>query len=160
MRARVLVADSNEFTARQAAFMLRRLGCHDVRGVHDDEAARRVLEKGRFDLLLVDDGLRSAGGVGLTRWLRAAKTNPNRAAPVILVLGAPTRAQVEQARDGGATEILRKPFSVGELGVHLKSALQRPRRFVVSESYVGPDRRRIARGDVATERRQRVEIDA
>ena len=50
--------------------------------------------------------------------------------------------RVIEARDAGVTEFLAKPISPKSLYTRVHSIVTRPREFVRTKSYFGPDRRR------------------
>jgi hypothetical protein len=52
------------------------------------------------------------------------------------------KSRVEVARDAGVTEFCTKPVTAAEMVRKVASVIDRPRPFVRSESYFGPDRRR------------------
>jgi DNA-binding response OmpR family regulator len=75
--------------------------------------------------------------------------------PIIMLTGKAERADVEAARDVGVTEFLVKPFSAKSLYERLVLVIENPRSFIISQTYVGPERRR--RTDIppnGNERRQ------
>ena len=84
-------------------------------------------------------------GMMLLRWVRRHKESPNRFIPFVMVTGYPDREKVREARSMGATEMLAKPFSVVNLVQRLLQVVNRPRKFVHTAKYFGPDRRRKAR---------------
>jgi DNA-binding response OmpR family regulator len=49
--------------------------------------------------------------------------------------------RVIKARDSGISEYLVKPFSADSLSVRIMRVIEKPRPFVVSDAYKGPDRR-------------------
>jgi DNA-binding response OmpR family regulator len=49
---------------------------------------------------------------------------------------------IAEARDAGVTEVIGKPFTAKALYSRIDGAIQRPRPFVRSETFFGPDRRR------------------
>jgi DNA-binding response OmpR family regulator len=59
-----------------------------------------------------------------------------------MVTGYADRDKVAAARDMGVTEMLAKPFSVTSLAQRLLQVIDRPRQFVHTHDYFGPDRRR------------------
>ncbi len=56
--------------------------------------------------------------------------------------GFSERRRVFQARDSGVTEFLVKPFNARDLYRRISQIIERPRQFVRSEDFFGPDRRR------------------
>jgi DNA-binding response OmpR family regulator len=62
--------------------------------------------------------------------------------PIIMVTGHGERHYIETARDAGITELLRKPVSPRDLYARIVEVVERPRAFVKSQIFIGPDRRR------------------
>jgi CheY-like chemotaxis protein len=62
--------------------------------------------------------------------------------PVIIVTGRRSEADVQMARKAGVNEFVIKPFTPAGLLSRIQLVLLKPRPFVVSEDYIGPDRRR------------------
>src|SRR5690606_21328283 len=81
-------------------------------------------------------------GIEFTDEIRNNAQSPNRMAPVILVTGYSALTRVAQARDVGVTEFLVKPFSANDLAKRLAYVINKPRDFIDSAQYFGPDRRR------------------
>jgi two-component system chemotaxis response regulator CheY len=57
------------------------------------------------------------------------------------------------ARDAGANEFMAKPFSVKGVAKRLEEVIRRPRPFIRSSVYFGPDRRRKIEEFTGEERR-------
>ena len=81
-------------------------------------------------------------GITLTKKLRNEPSSPNQYIPIILMTGFSEKKRVVQARDAGVTEFLVKPFTARDLYKRLAQIIERPRQFVRSEEFFGPDRRR------------------
>jgi DNA-binding response OmpR family regulator len=61
--------------------------------------------------------------------------------------GFSEKRRVVQARDAGVTEFLVKPFTARDMYRRISQIVERPREFVKSEDFFGPDRRRTKRSD-------------
>jgi FixJ family two-component response regulator len=70
-----------------------------------------------------------------------------------MLSGHSAAAKVAEARDAGVTEFLAKPFSVTMLAQKLQTVIERPRQFVHTSTYFGPDRRRRGNTFAGQERR-------
>jgi len=92
-------------------------------------------------------------GFEFMRQLRRS-SSPNRRAPVIVCVGAPTAPDIINARDSGAHEFLRKPFSVNDLSRRIEAAAAKPREWIEATQYIGPDRRRFNSGEFKGSRRR------
>jgi two-component system chemotaxis response regulator CheY len=92
--------------------------------------------------MIITDWLQSPDkGVELTVKVRSDFRSPNRFAPVIMTAGSGHKNRVLKARDAGISEYLVKPFSANALATRITRVIERPRPFVLSERYTGPDRR-------------------
>jgi len=80
-----------------------------------------------------------------------------RRAPVVVCTSAPTAPDILRARDAGAHEVLRKPFSVADLSRRIEASTLKPRRWIEASVYVGPDRRRFNSGEYYGARRRQSE---
>jgi DNA-binding response OmpR family regulator len=74
--------------------------------------------------------------------VRKSAASPNPYVPIIMVTGHTEKHRIEAARDAGVTEVLAKPITAGNLIQRITEIVNRPRGFVRSGEYFGPDRRR------------------
>lgn len=100
---------------------------HDVRGI---------------DMILTDWLMPDGDGVELINWVRNNKEEDIRYVPIILVSGYTTEKVVTAARDLGANESLVKPVSGEKLARRIISVIDKPRPFIKTATFFGPDRRR------------------
>ena len=63
--------------------------------------------------------------------------------PFIMISGAADQHNVHDARDAGANEFVAKPFTIGSVFGRIQAVIDRPRQFVATRNYFGPDRRRV-----------------
>ena len=97
---------------------------------------------GNVDMVLSNWEMPPVDGLMLLRWLRRHKDSPDKFMPFVLVTEHADIDKVQEARDLGATEVLGKPYSVQSLIGRLEMLIERPRQFVLTGDYFGPDRRR------------------
>ena len=109
---RILVADDNFDAAETLGVLLEVMG-HEVRQVHDGEAA--VLEAASFDphLVLLDIGMPKLNGYETCRRIRAQPSGTARTLVAVTGWGQPQ--DVQQARDAGFDRHMVKPLDIGEL---------------------------------------------
>jgi two-component system, chemotaxis family, chemotaxis protein CheY len=101
-----------------------------------------ILAETRVNLLLVKVDADCPDGMPLIASIRAGQTRAEQDLPIIGMTAAPTRLIVEQLRDLGVNEILALPLSAKALAERIQSVFEHPRDWIVSATYVGPDRRR------------------
>lgn len=59
-----------------------------------------------------------------------------------MMTGFSSKLRVEGARDNGITEFLVKPFTAQDLYARVFQIIEKPRKFVDTGEFFGPDRRR------------------
>lgn len=146
-RLKVLVVDDHSNTVRLISDVLRAGGVGQVFTASDGQRAREVMRLTYPDILFTDSKMPVMDGLELTRSIRRAAVSPdpkvpNPEIPIIMVTGDRSERDVELARMAGVNEFVIKPFTPAGLLSRIQLVLKRPRPFIVSEVYVGPDRRR------------------
>lgn len=95
-----------------------------------------------IDIVLSNWEMSPVNGMMLLRWMRRHKESPCRFAPFVMVTAYSDAKRVAEAREMGVTEFLGKPFTIASIADRLMSIIERPRQFVHTKDYFGPDRRR------------------
>ncbi|MEQ8667486.1 MAG: response regulator [Rhodospirillales bacterium] len=164
-RLRVLVVDDNAFTRNTLADILATIGVGEILKAQDGLQAVKVMKNGlggapvHIDVVISDVVMPSVDGIKLVQWIRQSKDSPNRFMPFIMMSGAADDASVGRARDHGANEFLAKPFSPRSVADRLLALIDRPRQFVATREYFGPDRKRRTDDGIDEERRSVDESD-
>src|ERR1051325_5722693 len=121
----ILLVDDEAKIRHALAQALREDG-HEVVAVGNPREAQRLLSRGSFDVLLVDNLMPELTGLDLIREL--ATSTPSVDRPQILLMTA--HATVESAIEAmklGALDYLQKPFEIDELLVVVNRALDHQR---------------------------------
>lgn len=122
--------------------VLDALGVKNVETAPNGEAAFRAFMQRNHDIILTDWAMEPMDGIQLTRMIRNNKASPNRLVPIILITGYSAWSRVEEARDAGVTEFLVKPFTAHDIARRVTHVINRPRDFIDTQDFFGPDRRR------------------
>ncbi|MBX9725875.1 MAG: response regulator [Rickettsiales bacterium] len=138
----VLLADSDACLAQAVIHNLRALGFVNITHVKSTEEAVRTIRTQAISFLITEWDMKGSNGVELVRYLRRSPESPNRGLPIIMLTGRGELNDVQTARDVGITEFVVKPFSAQTLFCRIEQIVDNPRGFVVSDEYVGPERRR------------------
>ncbi len=142
-KLKILVVEDNWHMRALTKSLLTAFGVGQVDCVSDAESAFKMFKKHKHDLMIVDWLMEPVDGIEFTRRLREDPDSPNPYVPVILMTGYSEKKRIETARDAGITEFLVKPFTSKSLFSRIEHIIERPRQFIRSKKYFGPDRRRI-----------------
>ena len=81
-------------------------------------------------------------GLQFVRMVRNERRSPAPYVPIIMVTGFTDKQRVEEARDAGVSEFLAKPVTIEALNARIETIINRPRPFIRTGEFFGPDRRR------------------
>jgi CheY-like chemotaxis protein len=156
----VLIVDDSKHMRTILAQVMRGLGVRSCCQAESGAEALRLMDTAPFDLIVTDMEMPDGDGLWLVRALRGSTDRARSMIPIIVLTAHSTEVMVARARDAGATEFVTKPFSVKSLVTRLEEVIFRPRPFIRTDSYYGPDRRRHkSETYVGPERRSALLID-
>ncbi len=81
-------------------------------------------------------------GLEFVRQMRSSPKTVNIFTDVIMLTAYTEVERIRQAREAGVTEILAKPFTPVSLFSRINAIIDKPRPYVRTRTYFGPDRRR------------------
>lgn len=146
---RILLIDDMRPMLTLTKSVLSIFGFKDVLMAIDGEEGFDMVVEHDPDLIITDWMMEPVNGLEFTERLRRDPMTPNPFVPVIMMTGFSSKLRVEQARDAGITEFLMKPFSSRDLYTRIHQIIEKPRQFVDSGTFFGPDRRRKRSPDYA-----------
>jgi CheY-like chemotaxis protein len=122
--------------------MLNSFGIRMIREAKDGAEALESLRRWPADLAICDFLMEPLDGVAFTRKVRNAPDSPNPYLPVVMLTGHSELHRVIEARDAGVTEFVVKPLTAKALVDRINTVIFKPRPFIRTRDYFGPDRRR------------------
>jgi PleD family two-component response regulator len=141
-RVNFLVVDDNKPMRHLVVTILKTLGASNVVEATNGRDAFAEMNSYPADIVICDWNMQPMDGISFTREMRLGDESPNRYVPIILLTGHTELARVREARDSGVNEFLAKPISATSIYSRIRSIIERPRQFIRSKDYFGPDRRR------------------
>ncbi len=150
-----LVVDDNRHMRMLIASVLHSLGIKYVYEAGDAAGAFGELKTRPIDIVFTDFLMEPLDGLDFARLVRTGSDSPNPYVPIIMITGYTEEARVKAARDAGVNEILCKPVTAEGIIQRVLEIIERPRPFIQTAKYVGPDRRRG--GPNATNHRRRAD---
>lgn len=141
-KIRILLIEDHAPTAATLTAMLNALGFGKVTVAGSTTTAVSALKGAAFDLLLCDFQLGIVNGLMLVRMIRRPDGIANPNVPIVMITAHAEPDRVAEALGAGIDDFLVKPVQPEKLLQCLITLLERPRLFVKSKDYAGPDRRR------------------
>lgn len=149
-----LVVDDNKHMQKMIKAILRALGAINVKVADDGAEALKEMRTFPADIIICDWKMEPLDGIEFARMIRTGSDSPNPYIPIIMLTGFTEAGRVTEARDIGINEFLAKPVSPKSLYARIQGIIEKPRAFVRTASYFGPDRRRRQLKYTGPDRRQ------
>lgn len=122
--------------------VLEALGIGNIHTAEHGGSGFSEYRRGNPDIIITDWEMEPVSGFEMIKKIRNDPTSPNKTVPIILITGYSAKTRVIEARDIGVTEFLTKPFTGQDLAKRITHIINKPRDFVETHSFFGPDRRR------------------
>jgi CheY-like chemotaxis protein len=139
---KILIVEDNQHMRSLLRSLLNSVGIREILEANNGASALEALREKKCDLILSDLAMQPMDGLEFSRKVRTSDTSSNPFVPIIMITGHTEKHRVEAARDAGITEFLAKPITAHSLFSRIAEIVERPRAFVRTEGYFGPDRRR------------------
>ncbi|HEX3487474.1 MAG TPA: response regulator [Micropepsaceae bacterium] len=138
----ILIVDGKAGNARLLRGILLALGIANVVMAENTDQALETMAITNFHVVFCDEAVGPLDAAEFVLAVRRKAKVRNPRAAMVLVSDGPQRAQVEQVRDAGINDLIVRPLSMNSVERKLHTLLFAPKRFVESEAFFGPDRRR------------------
>jgi DNA-binding response OmpR family regulator len=134
-----LLVEGDRHSVSLLSEILRRFGLENQYCLETGADAKAHLQRVTVDFCFCEAALPDMDGLDLVRWIRRSAPVPY--IPVVMLTGYSRVDAVVGARDAGANLVVKKPLSPQVLFDRLAWLGLGTRKFVETQSYVGPDRR-------------------
>ncbi|MFK7839576.1 MAG: response regulator [Bdellovibrionales bacterium] len=141
-RLSVLIVEDTAPMRKLVTSVLETLGVGNISTASDGEEGYSKFAENNPDIVIIDWHMLPMSGIELVDKIRKDKSSPNKMVPIVMMTGYSALPRVAEARDTGATEFLVKPFSANDLARRIAYVINKPRDFIETADYFGPDRRR------------------
>lgn len=152
----VLVVEDNKYMQLLLQNVLRMFKIRRIQAADDGADALNIMKSFQPDVIFCDWNMEVIDGIEFTRFVRTGSDTANPYVPIIMLTGHSEARHIFEARDAGATEYLVKPISAEMIYDRICRVIERPRQFVKTKTFFGPDRRRT-KATVASNRGRRAE---
>lgn len=144
----ILIVEDNKHMQILLKEILRSFRINQIRVADDGADGIKELKSFATDIVICDWNMQPIDGLDFTRMVRTSSDSSNPYVPIILLTGHTESSRVMEARDAGITEFLAKPVSAVGLYKRICAVVDRPRQFIKTSRYTGPDRRRMDATDL------------
>ncbi len=141
-KLRILVVENHALMRRLLREMLRGFGVADIHEAKNVPGAIDLIYTETFDMVILDFFLGDMDGADFAWVVRNDGNCLNRQVPILLITGMPNHHKVLKVRDAGINGMLAKPIAPKDLYQRIYMLIAYPRPFIISPSYVGPQRDR------------------
>lgn len=146
-KLKVLVVDDNAAMRGLVRTVLTAFGCEKIFEASTAQHCVEILRAEAIDVMVLDWKMKPVDGISLVRMLRDTDKSPNPFIPIIMLTAYTEPSKVHEARDAGVTEFMAKPFAAEALFRRIQVIINRPRPYVRTKQFFGPDRRRLVKPD-------------
>lgn len=150
----VLLVDDSTFTRRLSAQIFRSFGFGSVREAKDCKEGFETYRSNHIDIVCVELLMKPMSGAELIKSIRTSPESPNTVVPILCACSHPTVKNINIARDSGVSEVIARPFAPKSALERLIYLVEKPRQFVRTEDFFGPDRRRSLIADYEGQERR------
>lgn len=139
---KVLVVEDDEHVANIIKVVLMAFCVEQVHVCTNYDDAVDYIKDHPLHCVFVDYMMLPVGGIKLINYIRWYDEPDVAKLPIILCTVYTDLEKVIEARDAGVSEILAKPITPMSIFHKTVAAVHKPRPFVTSPTFKGPDRRR------------------
>ena len=137
-----LVVDDNEHLHTMVRAALAPFGARHFHFAFDGKGALESFATFKPDIMVTNWLMKPMDGIRLVTVMRDREKSPNPYLPIIMLTSHTELHHVMKARDVGCNEVMAKPLSPKGLLDRISFIIEKPRAFVQTDDYFGPDRRR------------------
>lgn len=156
---RVLIVDTNQAAMRMLSELMRSVCQAQFSSANTAQQGLMAAQIHNPQLIFVEQAAGAMDAAAFTRALRRSDL-ACRQAPIIVITAETTASTIIAARDAGAHEFLRKPYTIKDLLRRLEAVTLHQRDWVEAVGYIGPDRRRFNSGDYKGPRKRKSDARA
>jgi CheY-like chemotaxis protein len=142
---RVLILGGKSHAIGLLRSIMNIIGLTKITLVEDGSRALELLSMEHFTSVFFDPQALEVDGMHFAAAARRQDGMLNPMIPIFALQDRARRRDVEKARDIGVTDVITAPISPRTLMTKLQTAVSAPRPFIVSNQFLGPDRRSRAR---------------
>jgi two-component system chemotaxis response regulator CheY len=141
-QVRILIVEDMQPMLSLTTSLLNLFGFKNIHGAKSVDEGFKLFVHYNHDIVITDWLMEPHDGLDLIRMIRRSDNSPNKYVPIILMTGYSDQPRVEEARDMGVTEFLMKPYSARDMYARIVQIVEKPRQFIDTGEFFGPDRRR------------------
>jgi hemerythrin-like metal-binding protein len=140
-KVRALICEPSNIIRSGIRLALNELGVCDIDEANSFMAINKACEEGRHQLMIMNHEIDGNDATYFIRQVRSLKTNSDPFILIFLLLSSRDETTVRSVMNSGSDSLLLIPFSTGQLKDQIKGQVERRKPFIVTQEYIGPERR-------------------
>ena len=140
-KVRALICEPSGIIRSAIRLALNELGVCNIDEASTFVAIDKACEEGGHQLLILNQEIEGNDATYFIRQLRSLNTDRDPFVVTVLLLTSRDEDTVRAAMNSGSDSLLLIPFSTGQLKDQIKGQAERRKPFVVTQEYIGAERR-------------------
>jgi hemerythrin-like metal-binding protein len=126
-------------------FTLNEIGISNIEESNNFISLDKSCGSGGFQIMVIDAVVDGSDSTYFIRQIRSLQTNSDPFVLTVLLLSSRDEVAVRSAMSSGTDSVLLIPFSSGQLRDQIIGHVERRKPFIVTQDYIGPERRNKSR---------------
>ena len=136
----VLVVDDYKYMRTLLSEVMSAFGFREVLSASDGQEAAELLRQQAVDVVFIDWNMPNLDGIAFTQGVRNGAYGKDPYLPIVMVSGYTEEGRIVEALNAGVHSYVLKPVTPEALGIRLSQIIEKPPRFIKTDSYFGPYR--------------------
>ena len=138
---KALICEPSAIIRKAARFALNELGVGDIEEASSFFDTNRLCTEYDYQIIIINHDIESNDATYLIKQIREQKLGRDPFVLSVLLLTSRDETIVRKAMHAGSDTMLLIPFSTGQLIDQLKAQVENRKPFIVTQDYIGPERR-------------------
>jgi DNA-binding response OmpR family regulator len=149
----LLIVDMDKKYARASKDVLEQLCANDIVIVETLAKAKQEVDKENVLFIIINFLYNNDESINFIKQIRKNTDSKNYKMPIVAFIENNTEIQPQHVLNAGATKCIVKPFNSHDLKEYILDTVKNPKNFIITDGYIGPDRR-LQKKSVKNEKRK------
>jgi len=137
----ILVIDIDDSSARTSKDTLQQLCSNEVIIAETITKAQNMLDENHVVFSIINFSYNNDESMDFIKKIRKDTRGLNYKMPLLALIEKNSKTNEQHVLNAGASKCILKPFSTSQLKDEILDIISNPKNFIISDNYIGPDRR-------------------